>query len=1081
MSVRLPYSPSIMSNLPDSPVFAPAPSHHVDSSVLRLSVLHTLCALGWQYLSPAACLEKRADPASPLLPSSLVHFLQQQRVSHLGQTHSLTPGSIEQVMRELKFNCKEGNWLQAGQAWFDKLLSGISTHDFTEAGQRVPLTIPLIDWNNFKNNQFEVSESVVMHARHGVLKAEVDLVCFVNGLPLCLIALNDSVEAGIASHLAHQQSIPNLYACAPLYVALDQRSGVYGTWQTGPKFWTRWREEAWTNQNLQQFKQAELPACAAKTLFAAQKPALRKALQARCHSALTDADQLLIGMLHPQRLLDIVQSSVLFDARHGRLVARSHQYFAVKRLVARLETIETGGRRNGGVVWHTTGSGKSLTMVLLINALRRHPVLQDCTIVVVTDRIDLQDQLTKKFMQSGSFGEAWLRRVGKKVPVRTSHELARRISDGNEKIIFTLVHKFNDALLRQECNNPTAKVIVLVDEAHRSHGGQLHQRMRRVLKRAALVAFTGTPLLKEEKTVRLFGHILHSYSMQRALQDQMVTPLIYEERVPELEIDSPALAQWQQHYLQSLSKAQYQVWQRSLSQKRPLYQADARLELIARDIALHFHANFKQNNLGLKGMLAANSKLEAIRYQQFLDQTGLISSAIIMSPPEAPDDQSDPVANWWREHIGKRQPWYENNALNQFASEGELDILIVVDRLLTGFDQARVAVLYIDKLLQGHGLMQAIARVNRLHAQKTYGMLVDYRGILKPLDIALRSYSELEAAKIYDQEDLQDLYASFGNYCQRLPLLLEQLDQYGGDLAAARISLQAQAERQKQFLQLWREFDQCLRLALSSRWFFEDTEFSGERLQHYQQRQQFFSELAQCVRRDIEVTADLQPGLQLYSVAPLIKAVQVRQERASYVVDYIRDKSGEPEMADWSEDKIRHAAETIGIGLKNSISLEMNDDPYAQQVLGDIVQRRLVELHAKADAPLQQYHALCQLQQQVSQRVVHGFPAALQGQRHASAYYGLFLLALGEATAQADEAERDAWGAQALNMANWIRDAVLENSLNQAGLEEMLRGRLLRELFALFGVKKLLSVAQLRELLDRLVKLVKLQAWNQSF
>ncbi len=1070
-----------MSNLPDSPALPPAPSHHIDSSVLRLSVLHTLCALGWQYLSPVACLERRADLTSPWLPSSLLQFLQRQRVSYLGQPHTLTPALFEQVMRELKSDVKAGNWLQSGQAWLEKLQSGIGTHDLTPTGQKVPLTVPLIDWANFKNNQFEVSECFLMHDQHGSLKSEIDLVCFVNGLPLCLIALRESVEAGIASHLDQQQSIPNLYACAPLYVALDQSSGAYGTWQTAPKFWTRWREEGWTSQNLQQYKQAELPASVAKTMFAAQKPALRQALQAYCDSAVSAADQLVIGMLHPQRLLDIVQSSVLFDARHGRLVARSHQYFAVKRLMARLDTVETDGRRNGGVVWHTTGSGKSLTMVLLINALRRHPVLQDCSIVVVTDRIDLQDQLTKKFMQSGSFGEAWLRRVGVKVPVRTSHELARRISDGNEKIIFTLVHKFNDALLLEECNNPTDKVIVLVDEAHRSHGGQLHQRMRRVLKRAALVAFTGTPLLKEEKTVRLFGPILHSYTMQRALQDQMVTPLIYEERVPELEIDSAALAQWQQHYLQSLTAAQYQVWQRSLSQKRPLYQSDARLELIARDIALHFHANFKQNNLGLKGMLAANSKLEAIRYQQFLDQTGLISSAIIMSPPDAPDDTSDPIANWWREHVGKRQPWYENNALNQFASEGELDILIVVDRLLTGFDQARVAVLYIDKLMQGHSLMQAIARVNRLHAQKTHGMLVDYRGILKPLDIALRSYSELEAAKIYDQEDLQDLYASLGSHCQRLPRLLEQLDQYGDDLAAARISLQAQAEPQKQFLQLWREFDQCLRLALSSRWFYDDPEFSGVRLQHYQQRQQFFSELAQGVRRDIEMATDLQPGLQLYSVAPLIKAVQVRQERASYVVDYIRDKSTEPEMAGWSEDKIRHAAETIGIGLKNSISLEMNDDPYAQQVLGDMVQRRLTELHTKADAPLQQYHALCQLQQQVSQRVVHGFPLVLQGQRHASAYYGLFLLALGEAAVQADEVEREAWAAQALHMANWIRDAVMENSLNQAGLEEMLRGRFLREFYALFGVKKLLSVAQLRELLDRLVKLVKLQAWNQSF
>lgn len=1090
-----------MSNLPDSPVLTPATSHHVDSSVLRLSTLHTLCSLGWQYLSPPACQEKRSDLSSPLLSQSLLYFLQQQRLTHLGQPHSLTPGVIEQVMRELRQDCKEGNWLQCSQAWFEKLVHGIGVTDFTIAGQKVPLTVPLIDWQNLKNNQFEVVECLNVNVLHGSVQREIDLVCFVNGLPLCLIAINHNLDAAIATHLRHQQAdeVPRLYAYAQFYVALDSTQGVYGTYQTGPKFWTRWREEEWSGPYLQQLKQAPLAVSAAKTMFAALKPLLRQAVQACTDSAPTPADQLLIGMLHPQRLLDIVQSCVLLDARHGRMVARSHQYFAVKRLVERLETVETNGRRNGGVVWHTTGSGKSLTMVLLINALRRHSVLQDCRIIVVTDRIDLQDQLTKKFMQSGSFGDALSRRMDEKVRVHSAHELARRISNGHEKIIFTLVHKFNDALLLAQCNNPTDKVIVLVDEAHRSHGGQLHQRMRRVLKRAALVAFTGTPLLKEEKTVRLFGPILHSYSMQKALQDEMVTPLIYEERVPQLELDRVAFEPWHQYHAENLTPVQYAAWQRSLHQLRPLYQADARLAMIAWDIALHFHANFKQTNIGLKGMLAANSKLEAIRYQHFLDQTGLIKSAIIMSPPESPADTSDPVANWWREQVGKRQQWYEHNALNQFASAGELDILIVVDRLLTGFDQARVAVLYIDKLLQGHGLIQAIARVNRLHVQKNHGMLVDYRGILKPLDTALRAYGELEMAQLYDPEDLQDLYVSFAHHCQRLPVLLQQLDQFGLDLVAARLNLQAHAGQRQQFLPLWREFDQCLRLALSSRWFFDDPEFSETRLQHFQQRQQYFSELAQCVCRDIETANALPPTLQFYSVTPPIKAIQVRQERASYVVDRVWPGQGEPEVDGWSDDKIRLAAESMRTGLQHTISLDLVDDPYAKQVLGDIVQRRLAQLHTEAAAPLQQFHALRELQQQVSQRVVLGFPAALQGQRHASAYYGLFLLALGSGAQKAekahkdekhekhekndevDQAARQAWAEQALNMANWIRDAVLENSLNQTGLEEMIRGRLLRELFILFGTKGLLSVAQLRELIDHLVKLVSLQVRNQSF
>ncbi|MEN9866450.1 MAG: hypothetical protein RL748_2040, partial [Pseudomonadota bacterium] len=1054
--------------------------------------LHTLCTLGWQYLSPAASQAKRSDPASPLLHSSLLHFLRQRHFLHHGQPHRYSSSLIEQIMRELSQECKEGNWQQFNQSWFDKLTAGISVNETMPDGARVGLSVPLIDWTNLKNNQFEVVESFVVSAQYGSLQREIDLVCFVNGIPLCLIAVQGSVASGIASHLRHQDvaEVPLIYAYAQLYLALDHEQAAYGSNQTAPKFWAHWREEHWSDAQMAQFKHASLPPGSGHALFGSLKPALRQSVKNHCEAPLTAADQALIGMLHPQRLLDLVASYMLFDARNGKLVARSHQYFAVKALIAQLEKVDNG-RRSGGVVWHTTGSGKSLTMVLLINALRQHPVLQDCRIIVVTDRIDLQDQLTKKFMQSGSFGDALARRAAEKVRAHSAHDLARRISNGHDKIVFTLVHKFNDALLLDQCNNPSDKVIVLVDEAHRSHGGQLHQRMRRVLKRAALVAFTGTPLLKEEKTVRLFGPILHGYSMQRALQDEMVTPLIYEERVPRLEIDSHAFAQWHQnqlqHLLPNLTSAQQGAWQRSLQQKGHWLQADARLELIAWDIALHFHANFKQSHSGLKGMLAANSKLEAIRYHHFLSQTGLINCRIIMSPPDSLDDASDPVANWWREHVGKRQQWYEHNALNQFASEGELDIMIVVDRLLTGFDQPRVAVLYIDKMLQGHSLMQAIARVNRLHHNKTHGMLVDYRGILKPLDVALRAYGELDLAQQYDLDDLQDLYASFGSYCQRLPQLLQQLDQFGDDVASARLTLQSRIDLRQQFLRCWREFDQCLRLALSSRWFFDDPEFSEARLQHYQLRQQFFAELARCVQRDQEAVHGLKPTLQLYPVAPVVRALEVRQERAPYLVDRHWQATAAPnatEPADpleWSEDKLRIAAESIRFGLQHAISLEMDDDPYAQQVLADLLQRRLAQLHAESAAPLQQYQAMQQLQQQVSQRVVPGLPQALKGQPHASAYYGLFLLALAQKAGDASEAEREAWAAQALNMAAWIGDAILENSLNQAGLEEMIRGRLLRELFVLFGAKALFSVAQLRALLDRLVSLIGVQVWKQSF
>jgi type I restriction enzyme R subunit len=295
------------------------------------------------------------------------------------------------------------------------------------------------------------------------------------------------------------------------------------------------------------------------------------------------------------RLLEFLRSYVLFDRKVGKIVARYQQFFGIRALLARIQQVRPDGGREGGVVWHTTGSGKSFTMVFLTKALLLVDALAECRVVVVTDRVDLEGQLSRNFISGGAFGSAIAsQKDGEKSRAMTGRDLARRIGSGTERITFTLVHKFNSASKLPECRNDSANLIVLVDEGHRSHGGETHERMKKALPRAAYIAFTGTPLLKDEKTSNKFGPIVHAYTMQRAVEDETVAPLLYEERVPELTINEEAVNRWFDKITAGLSDAQRADLKKKFAKKGAIYGAAGRIELIAWDIATHFSENIKK-------------------------------------------------------------------------------------------------------------------------------------------------------------------------------------------------------------------------------------------------------------------------------------------------------------------------------------------------------------------------------------------------------------------------------------------------------------------------------------------------------
>lgn len=1068
----------------------------------HLPALHLLSNLGWRYLTTAQCLTLRGTTREVLLRPRLIEVLKSRRFEYKGETFPLSPSGIDQIVRELSaLNLGEG-LLPANERLYAKLLFGITVTEFMPDGKKHQPTVAVIDWAKPEANTWEVTEELEILSAQATHSRLPDIVCYVNGIPLVVIeakrpesSTNSKamVQEGISQHLRNQRNdeIPNLFAYAQILLSISQVDGRFGTTGTASKFWARWREEEFDEAHMGAIKNRALDAQTKAALFEGKPAKLRDYFESLWSQPMLPADQdrLLVSLLTPKRLLELLRGFILFDRKVGKIVARYQQFFGIRALIARVRQFRPDGGREGGVIWHTTGSGKSFTMVFLTKALLLHDELKECRVVVVTDRIDLEGQLAGNFFTSGAYGSAIAtKRDGEKSLATSGRDLAKRIGRGTERIMFTLVHKFSTASKLPECRNDSPNLIVLVDEGHRSHGGETHERMKKALPKAAYVAFTGTPLLKDEKTANKFGPIVHAYTMQRAVEDEAVAPLLYEERIPELTINEEAVNRWFEKITADLSHKQKSDLKQKFDRKGAIYGAANRIELIAWDIATHFNENIKQLSLGLKGQVATDSKLDAIRYKHALDDTGLVTSAVIISAPdtregntEVDEDKLPEVQKWWKQNVGNDAEGYEKRTLNDFSHEGSPDLLIVVDKLLTGFDEPRNAVLYIDKPLKSHNLIQAIARVNRLHDAKRYGVLVDYRGILKELDTAIRAYQDLanNTQGGYDIADLEGLYRQFSTEYKQLPALHESLWSFFAGVANRKDTEQyrqvlmpklvadsdggSHDERQKlrdDFYAALTGFGLCLQTALSSRSFFEDRSFSEALIARYKDDLRFFTSLRKIARQDAMETVDYSTYEEQIRrlVDKQVIGKEVREPEGVYLVHQL---GMPPETVEWSEEKTRNETDLIRTRLRKTIEQELAEDPYAQKVFAELLKKAIAEAEAMFDHPVKQYALFKEFEQTLDARKTPGVPDAFGDNRHAQAYYGAIRLVLGEeGFAEMDDAARQEVINQALETDRVVRDAIAENSLNPQNIEAAIRKGLLPKLFALMGLENAKSVIE---------------------
>lgn len=824
----------------------------------QLQALTTLSALGWRYVTRGEADRQRKHRRTNVLFEDIlrIQLSNLNSIRRNGRSFPFSQGNIEAAVERLR-DVRFDGLLRTNERFTDLLQLGIALPQTVE-GQSREWPIRYINWDDARANAFHMTSEFPVEWPEGV-SIRPDIVLFVNGFPFAVIEVKRSQEKvaqGISQHLRNQKpdiGAPNLFFTAQLLIAANSHAPRYATVGTPAKLWSTWKEREDPPGYAGDVVGRELDEIEAQAIFqdfSVHRQKHNGLMEAGGRMA-TPLDEMLVSLCRPERLLDLARRFMLFDGPFKK-VARHQQMFAVKDLLKRIETRDQKGRREGGVVWHTQGSGKSLTMVMLAKALAM--AVPTARIVLVTDRIDLDDQIAKTFAATGLSPER----------ARTGEHLVDLI-EAKTPVVTTLIHKFKAGLNKRKTVDPDADIFVLVDESHRSQYGDLeslHAKMREVFPNACLIGFTGTPIAKKERNTFLkFGRLIDPvYSMKDAVEDGAVVPLLYEGRHVEEDIDEAAIDAWFDRVTHGLSDAQKADLKRKMSRPHALMGVSARLRCIAFDVSRHFLENFKGERL--KGQLVAPSKRDAIALKRLLDEFGDVTAEVVISAPDqregerdVEEETDDEVVKFWRRMMERYggEDAYNRQIIESFKGSGDPDIVIVVDKLLTGFDAPRNTVLYLARPMREHGLLQAIARVNRVFdeegaPEKPFGFIIDYCGVLKHLGEALTANEVLAA---FDEGDLNQTVTSIADEARTLPEKhAALLDLFSGvanayDEEAYARALQDQALRED-FYRALSAFSRTLTVAVASRTFIEET--LPERLARWRSDEKRFIALRAHVR-----------------------------------------------------------------------------------------------------------------------------------------------------------------------------------------------------------------------------------------
>jgi type I restriction enzyme, R subunit len=934
----------------------------IEDHVSQIPALQLIQNLGYVYLGREEIhLERGGDRSNVLLEGVLEKQLRRlNRINFKGAGHEFSDANIQAAIHTLKDVVLTDGLIRTSELIYDLLSLGKS-FDQAIDGDTKSFTLNYVDWRRYENNVYHVTDEFEVEISGSARTCRSDIVLFVNGIPFAVIECNEpdepnepkengAIKNAIVKLLRNQQSeyIPRLFVYSQILVALTQHEAKYATTGTPFQFWAHWREQENINEEAGRLVEKPLTKEQKDKLFAGPFAYARRhfddmEMEGR---AVTEQDLAIYSLLRPERLIDLAREFIVFDAGQKK-IARYQQYFAIKKTLERIKRAGADGRRAGGVIWHTQGSGKSLTMVMMAKAIALEESVADPRIVLVTDRIDLDDQIWSTFHSCG------------KEPVKatTGRHLLELLSERKAAVITTVIDKFETAVKASGYQNDSNNIFALVDESHRSQYGETNARMQKVLPNACYLGFTGTPLKKKDKnTAAKFGGVIDAYTIDDAVRDKAVLPLLYEgRRIPR--------------------------------------ETDRRILKIAQDISEHFSRNVPKP---FKAQLATESRIAAIKYKKYLDEIGLLTSEVLISAPDAQEGGADfdgagddEVRIFWRrmmERYGNEKE-YNRSLIEAFNKSDEPEIIIVVDKLLTGFDSPRNMVLYLDKKLKEHGLLQAVARVNRLSEGKEFGFVIDYFGVLGALGKALDLYTSLAE---FDREDLTMALTDISEETSKLPRrhselweVFEELDERKNEEQFER-SL-ADDDARERFYERFSVFNRTMGVAFSSAKFTSDT--PGERLERYRKDLIFFQKLR--VKAKLRYAEDLDFSEHEERVQKLIASHTDSSEtlRIPPLAPIFETEAFQAQIN--LLESMASKVETIANRTKVAIAEKIEEDPSFYNISSKSLDNVMAAWREGRIADAECLEQVSGLMNRVRDRSGDDLPAELQNHPAAGAFFGV--------------------------------------------------------------------------------------------
>jgi type I restriction enzyme R subunit len=1009
-----------------------------EDHISQIPALQMLVNLGYTYLSPAEADRQRGSKTTNVLLEDVLRKQLKEinsiRVSAT-KTSIFTDDNIERGILALKNLPMNEGYIAASEKAYNLLTLGQALEQSVD-GDKKSFTLQYIDWKNISNNVFHVSEEFSVMRSTSKEHYRPDLVLFVNGIPLCIIEckrpdMKEPLKQAISQHLRNQQEdgIRSLYVYSQLTLSIATQEAAYATNATPEKFWAKWQEKFSTDEEernftskLKELKNQPLSLTVKEQLFSDRFKYVRQYFDALEQDEIlpTEQDNYLFGLCRPERLMDIVFNFVLFDNGEKK-VARYQQFFAIKKSMQRIKHVENGKRR-GGVIWHTQGSGKSLTMVMLAQAIAMEPSIRNPKIVLVTDRTDLDNQITGTFRKCGRFVEN----------ATTGQRLVELLENKSDAVVTTIINKFVAAVKKIDKALESHNIFVLVDEGHRTQHGTFNIDMQKTLPNACFIAMTGTPLFKKDKsTAEKFGGMIDAYTVDQAVKDKAVVPLLYEGRLALQNVNASPIDTFFGMVSEPLTEYQKADIKKKFARNDHLNSAEQKMRMIAWDISYHFRDNW-QGRTPFKGQLVCDKKVNAIKYKEYLDEIGIVSCEVLISSIDeregedsAYEKSSEKVNQFWKkmmdEHGNSKS--YEKNIISRFKNQKDPEIIIVVDKLLTGFDEPKNTVLYLTRNLQSHKLLQAIARVNRIYPDKEFGYIIDYYGVIENLDDALQMYSSFED---FDEEDLAGTMTNISDEIKKLPQKHSDLwDIFKTivnkrDAEAYQQLLKDEAIRVL-FYDKLAAFAKGLKLALSSIQFHKEVE--EKVINRYKDDLTMFLKLRLAV---VERYSDEIDYKQYEGQIQKLIDTHITTEKIETITELVNifDKGKFQQEVENTTGKAAKA-DKIASRTAKHITEKMDEDPAFYKKFSQMLRETIEDYEAKRISEAKYLSRVQDIMNNVLAHTDNDIPEQLKERDVAKAFYGLTVEALSEKI-QDNVIRKEIATQTALQIDDLIQDAVLD-------------------------------------------------------